>query len=273
MVKAAIGQLCSTASMSHNLSLCQILVKKAVEAGAKALFLPEATDYIASSAAESVSLARSMDTSPFLLGLREAAKESSLAINVGIHVPSPNDPNGKLSNRSCWIASDGSITSYYDKLHLFDYGSLKESNSVEAGKSIVPPVETVVGRVGLTICFDLRFPEISLALKRQNAEVITYPSAFTVRTGEAHWEVLLRARAVECQAYVIAAAQVGAHNEKRRSYGHSMVVDPWGKVLLDLGLSGEAEPEIGVVDIDLDYVRKIKSEMPLLRRTDVYPEV
>lgn len=207
-----------------------------------------------------------MESSPFLLGLQKAAKDSSLAINVGIHVPSPSDPNGKLSNRSCWINSDGSIASYYDKLHLFDYGSLQESNSVEAGKTIVAPVDTVVGRVGLTICFDLRFPEISLALKRQNADIITYPSAFTVRTGQAHWETLLRARAIETQAYVVAAAQVGAHNEKRTSYGHSMVVDPWGKVLLDMTGEG-SEAEIGVVDIDLGFREKIKSEMPLLRRT------
>ena len=112
----------------------------------------------------------------------------------------------------------------------------------------------------------LRFPEISLALKRQNAQIITYPSAFTLPTGKAHWEVLLRARAIETQAYVIAAAQVGSHNEKRTSYGHSMVVDPWGKVLLDM--TGEGiEPEIGLVDIDLDFREKIKEQMPLLRRT------
>lgn len=195
------------------------------------------------------------------------------------------------------------------RLHLFDYGALRESNSVEAGKSIVPPIETVVGRVGLTICFDvsslclgshfrlcilltllkLRFPEISLALKRQDAQIITYPSAFTVPTGTAHWETLLRSRAIETQAYVIASAQVGSHNEKRTSYGHSMVVDPWGRVLLDLPGVGE-EPQLGVVDIDLDYQEKIKREMPLLRRTyvhhlcgagetrltfsrDVYPEI
>jgi len=118
----------------------------------QALFLPEATDYIASNAAESVSLALPMDSSPFVLGLRKAAKESSLAINVGIHVPAAN---GKLSNRSCWIDEKGEIASYYDKLHLFDYGALRESNSVAGGKTIVPPVETVVGRVGLTICFDV----------------------------------------------------------------------------------------------------------------------
>lgn len=118
----------------------------------------------------------------------------------------------------------------------------------------------------------MRFPEIGLALKRQNAQIITYPSAFTVKTGQAHWETLLRARAIETETYVIAAAQVGSHNEKRTSYGHSMVVDPWGKVLVDM--FGEAtEPEIAVVDIDLEYQKKIQKEMPLLRRTDVYPEI
>jgi predicted amidohydrolase len=128
-----------------------------------------------------------------------------------------------------------------------------------------------------------------LALKRQNAQIITYPSAFTVPTGKAHWDTLLRSRAIETQTYVIAAAQVGSHNEKRTSYGHSMVVDPWGKVLIDMTGEG-TEPEIAIVDIDLEYQEKIQREMPLLRRTyvvisglpmkslltensDVYPEI
>ncbi|KAG4418274.1 hypothetical protein IFR04_008632 [Cadophora malorum] len=269
MAIAAIGQLCSTASMSHNLALCQSLVKKAVEAGAKALFLPEAADYIASSPQESLSLARPMESSPFVLGLQASAKDNNLAINVSIHVPTAS---GKMANRSIWVNERGEIESYYDKLHLFDYGSLRESNSVDGGKEIVKPVETVMGRVGLMICFDLRFPEISLAHKRQNAQILTYPSAFTVPTGKAHWETLLKARAIETQAYIIAAAQIGAHNEKRTSYGHSMVVDPWGKVLLDMTGEG-SEAEIGVVDVDLEYREKIKESMPLLRRTDVYPEI
>lgn len=163
-----------------------------------------------------------------------------------------------------------------------------EHRSVEAGTQILSPFETPVGRVGLAICFDvsrlahpfvstltsrqLRFPEISIALKRQNAQIITFPSAFTVPTGQAHWEALLRARAIETQSYVIAAAQVGAHNEKRRSYGHSMIVDPWGQVVAKLG--GEfKEPEIATADIDFDLIDKIRREMPLLRRTDVYPEI
>jgi predicted amidohydrolase len=124
----------------------------------------------------------------------------------------------------------------------------------------------------LTHLLQLRFPEISLALKRQNAQIITYPSAFTVPTGTAHWEALLRARAIETQSYVIAAAQAGFHNEKRRSYGHSMIVSPWGAVVASLGGDCE-EPEIATADIDLDLLSRIRREMPLLRRTDIYPEV
>ena len=135
----------------------------------------------------------------------------------------------------------------------------------------------------------LRFPEISLALARMNCQIITYPSAFTVQTGMAHWEPLLRARAIETQSYVVAAAQVGAHNEKRVSYGHSMIISPWGEIIAKLGGQWE-EPVIATADIDLDLVKKIRTEMPLLRRTydqsfksgneqlltsprDVYPEI
>lgn len=109
-------------------------------------------------------------------------------------------------------------------------------------------------------------------MRRQDAEIITYPSAFTVPTGKAHWESLLRARAIETQSYVIAAAQAGPHNEKRRSYGHSIIVNPWGEVVAELG-EDHHEPQIATADIDLDLVAKIRREMPLLRRTDLYPEV
>ena len=199
-------------------------------------------------------MARSVNDSIFVQGLQAASKAADIAINVGIH--EPGESGKKVKNTSVWI-EHGQITQRYQKIHLFDVDIeggpvLKESNSVEKGMSILPPFETAVGRVGLTICFDvgavqaynmiqllnllwqLRFPEIGLALKRQNAHIITYPSAFTVPTGKAHWEILLRARAIETQAYVIAAAQVGQHNEKRTSYGHSMIVDPWGKIVAEL---------------------------------------
>ncbi|PLN85362.1 nitrilase-like protein [Aspergillus taichungensis] len=274
MVIAAVGQLCSTASASANLAQCQILVRKAVAAGAKALFLPEASDYIASSPAESISLARSVNESEFVLGLQREAQQAELHINVGIHEPAAD---GKVKNTLVWINEKGLITQRYQKIHLFDVDIkdgpvLKESASVEKGMEILRPFETPVGRVGLSICFDLRFPEISLALRRNEAQIITYPSAFTIPTGRAHWETLLRARAIETQSYVIAAAQAGPHNEKRSSYGHSMIVNPWGEVVAKLGDEYQ-EPQIATAEINFGLLEKIRREIPLLRRTDLYPVV
>ncbi|RAH45221.1 carbon-nitrogen hydrolase family protein [Aspergillus brunneoviolaceus CBS 621.78] len=274
MVLAAVGQLCSTASLAANLAQCQTLVRKAAAAGAKALFLPEASDYIGSSPAETISLARSMQDSEFVLGLQKEAQLAKLHINVGIHEPASND---RTKNTLIWIDDKGSIIQRYQKVHLFDVDIkggpvLKESASVEKGMEILPPFETPIGRVGLSICFDLRFPELSLALRRQDAQIIAYPSAFTVPTGRAHWETLLRARAIETQSYVVAAAQAGPHNEKRVSYGHSLIVNPWGEVVASLGDEYE-EPQIAVADIDLELLAKVRREMPLLRRTDIYPQV
>ncbi|KAK7453899.1 carbon-nitrogen hydrolase [Colletotrichum acutatum] len=324
MAIAAVGQICSTASLSHNLEQCVRLVAKAAVGGAKVLFLPEAADYIASSPQESLSLAQPQSQSPFVLGLQEAAKTHSVAVNVGIHVPTTDaqKPAGaaavddaattttttttttpKLLNRSLWINADGTIfqAATYDKLHLFDYGALRESATVQAGPSLTAPFPTPVGRAGSLICFDLRFPEPALALTHPGpkspflpgngngsgsgsgtdgqgghgpAQILLYPSAFTIRTGQAHWETLLRARAIETQSWVVAAAQVGAHNPKRSSYGHSMVVDPWGRVKLELGgvdAEGQAEDgaegAIGFVDVDLDEWTKVREGMPLARRT------
>ncbi|KAL8682212.1 MAG: hypothetical protein Q9186_001750 [Xanthomendoza sp. 1 TL-2023] len=254
--------------MAHNLSQCRLLVQKAVEAGAKALFLPEASDYIAPSASESISLVQPASSSSFVLGLQKSARDHRLPINVGIHERTQG--GNKVKNTLLWIDEHGEIKHRYQKLHLFDADvsggpALKESNSVEKGTEIVPPFTTAVG--------NLRFPEPSISLHRQGAHIITYPSAFTVTTGKAHWSTLLRARAIETQSYVIAAAQVGSHNEKRASYGHSMIVSPWGEVVAELGGEKKDEPEIAVAEIDLENLEKIRKEMPLLRRTDVYPEV
>ncbi|KAF2461002.1 nitrilase [Lineolata rhizophorae] len=275
MAIAAVGQICSTASMAHNLSQCRQLVNKAAAIGAKALFLPEASDYIAPSATETVALVQPVTSSEFVLGLQDMARKAKLPVNVGVHEPAQGGE--KVKNTLLWIDESGEIVQRYQKLHLFDVDIkggpvLKESNSVEKGMSILPPFETPVGRVGLTICFDLRFPEISLALKRQNAQIITYPSAFTIPTGRAHWEPLLRARAIETESYVIAAAQAGRHNEKRASYGHSMIISPWGEILAEL--DGESdEPQIATAEIDLRLLEKVRREMPLLRRSDIYPKV
>lgn len=178
-----------------------------------------------------------------------------------------------------WIDDKGEITQRYQKLHLFDVEVdggpvLKESDSVEPGLSILPPFQTSLGLVGLMICFDLRFPALSARIRDLGAQILTYPSAFTVPTGKVHWETLLRARAIEAQSFVVAAAQVGNHNGKRVSYGHSMIVDPWGKVLCELGgvddwnNSGD-EPVIGVGEVDLEALEKVRREMPLQPRRDV----
>ncbi|KAB8338998.1 hypothetical protein FH972_021937 [Carpinus fangiana] len=263
-MEQAVGQICSTASMSHNLKLCQSVIGKAVAAGAKAVFLPEASDYIASSAEESVSLCKSVQDSEFVRGIQAEARHASLPINVGIHEPAAD---GRIKNTLLWIDEQGDITQRYQKLHLFDVEIengpvLKESKSVEPGHVILSPFETGIGRVGLAICYDVRFPEVSLNLRRQGAQIITYPSAFTIPTGKAHWRPLLQARAIESQAWVIAAAQVGRHNEKRASYGHSIIVSPWGEIKAELGDTDNG-PEIATADIDLPSLERIRVEMPL----------
>lgn len=215
-----------------------------------------------------------------------------------------DDPPTKLLNRTIWILPTGEIDprARYDKLHLFDYGALRESAHTLAGSTLTPPFGSPAGRIGSLICFDMRFPEAALALAHPEggapAQVLTYPSAFTVATGEAHWEVLLRARAVESQCWVVAAAQVGWHHRAggagaggpggRVSYGRSMVVDPWGRVRVVLpgvrevevagagGGGGEGSKEmvmedgavgaLGLVDVDLEEWERVRERMPLVRR-------
>lgn len=232
------------------------------------MFLPEASDYIASSTAESLSLVSTEDNKRFVEAVARMSRVYNIAINIGIHEPTAVEKT--LRNTSLWL-QDGQIKQRYRKLHLFDVDIkdgpvLKESENVEKGQEIVPPFDTLVGKVGLTICFDLRFPETGLALRRQGAQILTYPSAFTVPTGQAHWEVLLRARAIETQSYVVAAAQIGKHNEKRVSYGHSMIIDPWGKIVAHIEEEDEY-PRVAFADVDLGLVEKVRREVPLLRRT------
>ncbi|KAF2857539.1 nitrilase-like protein, partial [Piedraia hortae CBS 480.64] len=239
------------------------------------LFLPEASDFIASSPHETLSLTFPVSKSPFVQGLVTEAKIHSLSLSVGIHEPSPTPQ--KVSNTLIWISPEGVITNRYQKLHLFDLdlsstggAVLSESTTTEPGATLPEPFSSPIGKIGPMICFDLRFPQVSLALRRMGAEVLLYPSAFTVQTGRRHWEVLLRARAIECQCYVVAAAQRGWHSETRESYGHGMVVDPCGEVVAEVKGEGVG---VEVVEVDLGVVRETRRGLPLCRRTDVYPEV
>ncbi|KAF3089124.1 Carbon-nitrogen hydrolase [Orbilia oligospora] len=288
MPLAAAGQFRAVASLTRNLESCRNIITKTVAAGAKILFLPEASDYIPISASESLKLVRPIETSEFVLGLQESAKQHKLPICVGIHEPVAGGE--KVKNTCIYIDEDGVVRQRYQKLHMFDVELvsgvvLTESRSVEPGKSITPPFDTPIGKLGMLICYDLRFPEISLQHRRLGAQIISYPSAFTLPTGNAgHWHTLLRARAIETQSYVIAPALVGVSNSKRKSYGHSIIVDPWGKVLgeckgvdtenaEDPGEDADGEEDICVGEIDLGVLERVRKEMLLLRRTDVYGEV
>lgn len=178
-----------------------------------------------------------------------------------------------MHNSHVLVDDHGSIAAVYRKIHLFDIDvkdgpQLKESDGTIPGDQIVPPVPTPVGNVGLAICYDVRFPELSTILAQQGAHILTYPSAFTQITGSAHWEVLLRCRAIENQCYVIAAAQTGQHNAKRRSYGHAMVVDPWGCMIAQCREGND----VCVAEIDLDYLNKVRQQMPVMKhkRDDLY---
>lgn len=260
------------------MEMCTTIIKKAASAGARCVFLPEASDFIASNAEESVALTGKSECAQFVKGIQAAARDNNVEVNVCVHEPPLEKGSTRISNSSLWIDSQGSITQRYRKLHLFDVDIkngpiLKESKSTEPGRELTAPFHTPCGRVGMAICFDLRFPEVSLNLVRRGAEVLLYPSAFAIKTGAAHWETLLRARAIENSAWVIAAAQAGNHNEKRASYGHALIVDPWGTIVAQSSDMRVQEPSFILADIDLPYTSQVRTGMPLLRRTDVYPEI
>jgi predicted amidohydrolase len=171
------------------------------------------------------------------------------------------------------IDREGEIRATYDKLHLFDVDlptgeSWRESNVYSAGKGVVLVNGTPVGKLGLSICYDLRFPGLFARLAESDADVIAVPAAFTVPTGKAHWHVLLRARAIEAGLFVVAAAQVGHHEDGRNTFGHSLVVDPWGEVLLDMG----EESGIGFAEIDLKRISDVRSRIPALNHRRIIPD-
>uniref|UniRef100_A0A8D2ZTQ1 Nitrilase 1 n=1 Tax=Scophthalmus maximus TaxID=52904 RepID=A0A8D2ZTQ1_SCOMX len=251
---AAVCQATATPDKEANFSACKRLVEEAKGRGASMVFLPEGFDYIGSSREETLALSESLagDT---ISRYTQLARKLEVWLSLG----------GVSRTRT--RMGDGQ-TDLQQKSHLFDVElpekgvSLKESAFTIPGPALVSPVQTPIGKVGLGICYDLRFPELSLALRHHGAEILTYPSAFTVATGAAHWEVLLRARAIETQCFVLAAAQVGRHHEKRSSHGHALAVDPWGEVLGDCG--GES-PGLALVEINLDRVGSTRRNMPVER--------
>lgn len=205
----------------------------------------------------------------------KAARESAAKHRIWLHLGSLAVlvQDGKVANRSFVIDREGEVRATYDKLHLFDVDlptgeSWRESNVYSAGGGVVLVNGTPVGKLGLTICYDLRFPELFARLAEAGTDVIAVPAAFTVPTGKAHWHVLLRARAIEAGLFVIAAAQVGLHEDGRQTFGHSLVVDPWGEVLLDMG----EQSGIGFADVDLKRIIDVRSRIPALSHRRPIPD-
>lgn len=206
-----------------------------------------------------------------VLGIaREAAARHGIWVLLGsLAVVSES---GKWANRAFVIDHEGDVAARYDKLHMFDVDlatgeSWRESNAYQAGNA-VRTVDCPLGRLGLTICYDIRFPGLFDALGRAGCDVLSIPAAFTVPTGRDHWHVLQRARAIEASAFVVAAAQVGEHEDGRRTYGHSLVVDPWGEVVLDMG--GE-ECGLGFAQIEQSRIHEVRSQLPSLANRRAIP--
>jgi len=205
--------------------------------------------------------------------LAQLAQSAGVDIALG-SMPLPH-PSGKWLNHAIYCHADGRESVSYDKLHLFDVElstgeSWRESNAYAPGESIAVVEDTPSGRLGLTICYDIRFPALFEELGRRHCDSIVIPAAFTVPTGKAHWHVLQRARAIEASAFVISAAQVGCHEDGRETYGHSLVIDPWGEVLLDMGAE---QTGLGFCDIDLGRIEEVRSQVPSLANRRKIPNL
>lgn len=241
----------------------------AADGGAAMLFTPEMSGLLDRDSGRAAGHLRPEDQDPVLEVCRNAAAARGIWLHLGSLAV--RTEGNKLANRAFVIGPDGHIRGRYDKMHLFDVDlptgeSWRESSVYRAGEGAVVVQGTPVGNLGLTICYDLRFPGLFQRLSEAAADCIAVPAAFTVPTGRAHWEVLLRARAIEAGLFVVAAAQVGKHEDGRVTYGHSLVVDPWGEVLLDAGETAGVQ----FAEIDLTRIADVRSRLPALaHRRDI----
>lgn len=273
-MRAAILQMTSGIDPAANAAAIVEAVEQAAEQGADMLFTPEMAGYLDRNRARAVETLRSEADDPVLAAAREAAARHGLWVHLGSLPLKEEGGDGRWVNRSFVIDGKGEIRARYDKIHLFDVDlatgeSWRESAVYRPGEKVAA-VETPWGRMGLSVCYDLRFPDLYRALTNAGATMLLVPAAFTVPTGEAHWHVLLRARAIEAGCFVIAPAQTGRHEDGRETYGHSLVIDPWGEVLLDMG----EEAGLALADIDLSRVEDVRGRVPAIaNRRDIPVDV
>jgi len=267
MTRIALLQMTSGIDPDANAEAIVAGVAEAARGGAAMLFTPEMSGLLDRDRERAAEHVVPEGENPVLLAVREAAKAHGVWVALGsLAVARPDTHgDGRWANRSLLIDAGGAVVARYDKIHMFDVElasgeTWRESAAYVPGEEVVT-AETPVGRLGLTVCYDIRFPALFEQLGRQSCDVIVIPAAFTVPTGQAHWHLLQRTRALEASAYVVAAAQVGEHADGRRTYGHSLVVDPWGEVVLDMGDEGQG---IGFAEIDPDRIAEIRRQLPSL---------
>jgi deaminated glutathione amidase len=263
-MKIALLQMNSGLDPQANANAIVAAVAEAAGAGAAMLFTPEMSGLVDGDRKRAVTAIKAENDDVVLAAVRNAAREHGVWVAIGSLALIGDAGDGRSANRAFVIDDQGEIVARYDKIHLFDVDlatgeSWRESAAYVPGREAVV-VETPVGKLGLSICYDLRFPALYAALTGHGAQVLAIPAAFTVPTGEAHWHVMQRARAIEGGCFVISAAQTGAHEDGRNTYGHSLVIDPWGKVLLDMGTG----PGLGTCEIDLGDVEAVRGRVPAL---------
>ena len=267
-MRAGLVQLTVSDDPAENLPETLALVRAAVAGGAGFVLTPECTNALSSNRARQRALLRHEDDDPTLAALRDAAAGAGIWLRAGSLGLLTEDADGRFANRSFLIGPDGAIAARYDKIHMFDVNVsetevYRESSAYRPGTRAVL-ADTPFGRIGMTVCYDLRFPHLYRRLAKAGAEILTVPAAFNHITGAAHWETLLRARAIETGCYVLAPAQTGFHPEKegkgRRTHGHSLAIAPWGEILSDAG----SEPGVTFADLDLAEVARARDRIPSL---------
>lgn len=261
-------QMTATDDVAGNIAQASAFIRQAHAAGAQLISTPENTGIMAAKGEDTLAAGKPESEHPALAAYRALAAELKTWLHIGsigCAVPGEN----RIANRGFMLTPEGQIAASYDKIHMFDV-DLPSGESYRESKRFRPGAEVKLvdlpwGRLGLTICYDMRFPYLYRTLAHAGAELIAVPSAFTRPTGKAHWHVLLRARAIECGAFIFAAAQCGEHPGNRKTYGHSLIVAPWGEVLAD----GGEEPGFVMAEIDMAEVAKARSQVPSLNHDRV----
>lgn len=269
-MKAALLQMTSGTDPLANAATLTDAILRAAGGGAAMLFTPEMSGLLDRDRARAAASIVTEEQDPVLNSVCEAAARVGIWVHLGSLAVLAGD---RWANRGFVVDDAGAIRARYDKLHLFDVDlasgeSWRESAAYRAGDAAVV-VDTPIGRLGLSICYDLRFPDLYRALSDAGAIILAVPSAFTRQTGAAHWHVLLRARAIEAGCFVLAAAQTGEHADGRATYGHSLAVDPWGEVMLDLGEAAS----LGFVDLIPESITDVRACVPVLRHRRPIPPV